>query len=66
MSKMKFFKFFEYVYAGFGLFFLYEGIVNWNSSQSRAWLFLAMAFVAGFMFFFKRHYRKKMEGQDKP
>lgn len=66
MNRLRFFKFFEYVYAGFGIFFIYEGIANWNTSQSRAWLFFAMAFVACFMFFFKRHYRKKMERQNKP
>ena len=64
--RMKLFKFFEYAYLAFAAFFIYEGIAIWNTSRSRAWLFLGFALVAIFMFFFKRHFRRKMEGRNKP
>jgi len=38
-----------------------EGIVRWNADRSRSYLFLGFAVLIIFVFFFKRHFRKKVE-----
>ncbi|HET8809457.1 MAG TPA: hypothetical protein VFM65_04240 [Flavobacteriaceae bacterium] len=58
---MKFFKFFEYAYLAFAAFFVFEAVRTFNQSPNRSYLFLAIAALAVFMFFFKRRFRKKME-----
>jgi hypothetical protein len=40
---------------------LIEGIVRWNSDKQRAYLFLGFAVFITLVFFFKRHFRKKVE-----
>jgi uncharacterized membrane protein YuzA (DUF378 family) len=38
-----------------------EGIVRWNSDRSRSYLFIGFAILITIVFFFKRHFRKKIE-----
>jgi hypothetical protein len=40
---------------------LVEGIVRWNSDRQRAYLFLGASIFITLVFFFKRHFRKKIE-----
>lgn len=40
---------------------LVEGIVRWNSERSRSYLFLGFALMITLVFFFKRHFRKKVQ-----
>jgi uncharacterized membrane protein YuzA (DUF378 family) len=40
---------------------LIEGIVRWNSDKQRAYLFIGFAIFITLVFFFKRHFRKKVE-----
>lgn len=40
---------------------LVEGIVRWNSERSRSYLFLGFALMIILVFFFKRHFRKKVQ-----
>ena len=56
---MRFFKYFQYAYLVFAILFIVEAIMVWQTSYQRALLFLFLAIVAIFMFFFKRHFRNK-------
>lgn len=58
---MKFFKYFEYAYIGFAVFFIYEAITAWSKNQNQSYLYLFLAAVAVFMYFFKRKFRKKYQ-----
>lgn len=57
----KFFKFFEYLYLAFAAFFIYEAIQRWNAPSSPSYLFLGIAGLAIFMYFFRRKFRKRRE-----
>ncbi len=61
----KVYRFFEYAYIIFAAFFAYEAVNKWNTERNQAYLFIFIAVVAIFMFFFKRNFRKKMEEQNK-
>lgn len=62
---MKFFKYFEFAYLAFAVFFIIEALRIWAESESRAYLYLFFSALAVFMFFFKRRFRKKIENKDK-
>jgi len=61
---MNFLKYTSYLYLIFGLYFLYEGISKWNSTQS-PFLDFVIAGLAIFMFFFRRRFAKKFEDRNK-
>lgn len=56
----KIWKFFQYGYLMVAFICLIEGVVRWSSDRSRAVLFLVFAVVITIVFFFKRHFRKKV------
>ncbi|XLS28686.1 DUF6526 family protein [Flavobacteriaceae bacterium M23B6Z8] len=58
---MRFFKIFEIVYLVIAVISIYEVITNWEINRSRAYIFVVFAVVSIFMFFFRRHYRKKFQ-----
>ncbi|WP_111307987.1 hypothetical protein [Confluentibacter sediminis] len=58
---MKFSKIFQYAYLIFAALFLYDGIVNWG--KSKAYVSLALAGLAVFMFFFRRKFNKKYDNK---
>lgn len=58
---MKILKFFKFVYLIFAGFLIFEAVRVWNQPDSQKYLYLGMATVAVFMFFFRRHWGKKME-----
>ncbi|NER14780.1 hypothetical protein GWK08_15090 [Leptobacterium flavescens] len=60
---MRFFKFFEIIYLVVAVISIREVITQWNADRSRAYIFVAFAVVSIFMFFFRRHYRKKFEAR---
>lgn len=62
---MKFFKYFEFAYMAFAIFFIIEAVRTWADSESRAYLYLFFSALAVFMFFFKRKFRKKIENKNK-
>lgn len=62
---MKFSKFFEWAYLVVGVFFIVEAIREWNTEGGRSYLFLFLAVVAIFMFFFRRHFRHKYGNRKK-
>ena len=56
---MRFFKIFEFVYLAIAVISIYEVVTNWDTDRGRSYIFIAFAVVSVFMFFFRRHYRKK-------
>ena len=57
----KIWKFFQYGYLMVAIICLIEGVIRWSSDRQRAYLFLGFAFFITLVFFFKRHFRKKVE-----
>lgn len=62
---MKFFKYFEYAYLFIAALSLFETIRLWNTERNRAYIFAFFVVVAIFMFFFKRHFRRKLEERNR-
>ncbi len=62
---MKFSKFFEIAYLAVAVFFLYETVRIWDTERSRAYVFIFLSVIAIFMFFFRRHFRKKYNNRNK-
>lgn len=56
---VKFFKYFQYAYLVFAILFIVEAVMSWETSYKRALLFIFLALVAVFMFFFKRYFGNK-------
>lgn len=59
----KFFKYFQFAYLAFAVIFLVTGILEFSKDPSRSYMMWAMAALATFMFFFKRHFRRKFENR---
>ena len=57
----KIWKLFQYGYLMVAFICLIEGIIRWGSGGQRAYLFFGFAFFITLVFFFKRHFRKKVE-----
>lgn len=60
---MRFSKFFEFAYLAVAAFFTFETINAWNVDRGRAYLYLFFVVIAVFMFFFRRHFRKKYQNR---
>ncbi|QTE22280.1 hypothetical protein [Polaribacter cellanae] len=54
-------KFFQYGYLMVAFICLVETYVQWNLNRNRSYLFLGFAIFIILVFFFKRHFRKKVE-----
>jgi len=54
-------KFFQYGYLLVALICLIEGLVKWSSDREKAYLLLCASIFIILVFFFKRHFRKKVE-----
>ncbi|WP_435415849.1 hypothetical protein [Polaribacter aestuariivivens] len=54
-------KFFQYGYLMVAFICLIETYMQWNLNRDRAYLFLGFAIFIILVFFFKRHFRKKVE-----
>ena len=57
----KLWKFFQYGYLIVAVICLVEAVIRWNSDSEKAYLFLGFAIFITLVFFFKRHFRKKVE-----
>ncbi len=53
-------KFFQYGYLVVALICLVEGIVIWSEEREKAYMFLGASIFITLVFFFKRHFRKKV------
>ncbi|TMM32489.1 hypothetical protein FDT66_01045 [Polaribacter aestuariivivens] len=54
-------KFFQYGYLMVAFICLIETCMQWSLNRDRAYLFLGFAIFIILVFFFKRHFRKKVE-----
>jgi len=61
----KYFKFFEIAYLVIAVLFTVESILRWNSEPDKAYIFLAFAVLAVFMFFFRKKYRKRFQKHER-
>lgn len=59
-------RFFEYAYLIMGIVLLVDGIYRFNKVGERqtSYMLLGFSVLAFFMYFFKKHYRKKIEARD--
>jgi hypothetical protein len=60
----KFRRIVEYGYLLVAIVFAVETVINWNEDRERAYLMLVFSILAVFMYFFKRRFRKKLEGRN--
>ena len=60
---MNYLKYTQYVYLVFGLYFIYDGVMKIDSTES-PWLSFLIAGLAIFMFFFRRKFARKFEGRE--
>lgn len=58
-------KFFEYGYLIIAVIFGVETFLNWNVDRNRAYMLLGFTFVAVFMYFFRKRFRKRLEERKK-
>jgi positive regulator of sigma E activity len=61
----RYYKFFEYAYLIIAIVFTVETVLNWVDNREKAYIFMAFAALAVFMYFFRKKYRKKFEDRDK-
>jgi len=61
----KYYKFFEFAYLIISIVFIVETVLNWNENRQKAYIYLAFAALAVFMYFFRKKYRKKFEDREK-
>ena len=61
----KYFKFFEFAYLVIAIIFVVETFLTWNSDRNKAYIFLAFAVMAVFMYFFRKKYRKRFQKHER-
>ncbi len=61
----KYFKFFEIAYLIIAVVFIVETVLRWNSEPNKAYIFLAFALLAIFMYFFRKKYRKRFQKHER-
>ncbi|MDO6760362.1 hypothetical protein Q4566_09150 [Tamlana sp. 2_MG-2023] len=61
---MKYSKIFHIAYLVFAVLFIYDGVSKWNKDPGQAYLSLALAGLAIFMYFFRTKFRKKYQDKD--
>jgi len=61
----KLWKFFQYGYLIVAVLFTVESILTWNTDPEKAYMMLGFAVFTTLVFFFKRHFRKKIENRNK-
>lgn len=57
-------KYLQYGYLVVGVIFLVEGILKWNSDKEEAFIMFGFAIFIILIFFFKRHFRRKVENRN--
>lgn len=61
---MKLLKILQYAYLIFAGLFIFEAISNWSINRERSYIMLLLAALAVFIFFFRKHFRKKFEDRN--
>ncbi|RNL85991.1 hypothetical protein ED312_11790 [Sinomicrobium pectinilyticum] len=62
---MKFLRISEIIYLVVAVLSVIETVRRWNADRNMAYVFAIFGVVSVFMFFFRRHYRKKFEQRRK-
>lgn len=62
---MSYLKFTPYLYLIAAVFFIYDAVSKMNDPEENYWLSFLIAGLAVFMFFFRRHFAKKIEARNK-
>ena len=62
---MNYLKYTQYVYLVFAIYFIYDGIMKWNTAETKPWLNFMIAAMAIFMFFFRRKFANKFNDRNK-
>ena len=57
----KLWKIIQFGYIIVAIIFLVEGILRFSTDRNRAYIFFGFSVFLTFIFFFKRHFRKKVE-----
>lgn len=60
----KLWKFFEYGYLVIAIVFGVETVLIWNVNRNKAYMLLIFTILAIFMYFFRKHFRKKFENRN--
>lgn len=58
---MNYLKYTQYVYLVAAIFFAVKAVQIWNEDNDQHFLFLGIAILAVFMFFFRRKYARRFE-----
>lgn len=61
----KLWKIFQYGYLIIAILCLIEGIIRFNSEREKGYLFIGFSIFITLVFFFKRHFRKKVEKRNR-
>ncbi len=61
---MNYLKYTQYVYLVAAVFFTYKSISVWNEATDEHFIFLGIAILSVFMFFFRRKFAKKFEARN--
>ena len=56
----KLWKYLQYGYLVVGVVFFIEGLIKWNSEREKAYIMFGFSIFITLVFFFKRHFRKKV------
>ena len=64
---MNYLKYTQYIYLVAAIFFAIRAVEIWDQDNDQHFLFLGIAILSVFMFFFRRRFAKKFEDKnDKP
>ncbi|CAM1342241.1 hypothetical protein [Tenacibaculum aestuarii] len=58
-------KYLQYGYLVVGIIFFVEGVLKWNSDKEQAFIMFGFAIFIILIFFFKRHFRRKVQERNK-
>jgi uncharacterized membrane protein len=57
-------KYLQYGYLIIAIIFLIEAILGWNEDREKSYLMLGFSVFITLVFFFKRHFRKKVQSRN--
>lgn len=60
----KLWKILQYGYLIIAILLFIDAILNWNADREKAYIYLGFSVFITLVFFFKRHFRKKVESRN--
>jgi hypothetical protein len=55
----------KYIYLGVGVIMAYMAVSTWNDQTDKPWLYIMLAGLGFFTFFFRARFAKKFEDKNK-